>query len=206
VTKDTGAVIARISEKAWRPFSVSEKWAYAITLPGFALLTWALARVSVPLPGTPVPATLQSLSVLLAGLFLGARKGSLSQALYLGAGLAGLPVFALPGSGPAYFLGPTGGYLLGFVLAPWIVGRIAPAGVPHSLSRRLVAVVAGGTALHVCGTLWLMLVWSPGPQAALLAGSLPFLAFDLAKGIVAIALHAAGRSLGGVLAWTNRAV
>jgi hypothetical protein len=51
-----------------------------------------------------------------------------------------------------------------------------------------------------------MLVWSPGPQAALLAGSLPFLAFDLAKGIVAIALHAAGRSLGGVLAWTNRAV
>jgi biotin transport system substrate-specific component len=205
VTKDTGAVISRIPEKASRPFSVSEKWLYAIFVPGFALLTFALARVAVPLPGTPVPATLQSLSVLLAGLFLGARRGSLSQALYLGAGLLGLPVFALPGSGPAYLLGPTGGYLFGFVLAPWVVGHIAPPGVRHSLARRLMAVVAGGATLHLCGTLWLLLAWTPGPQAAIVAGSLPFLAFDLAKGVVALALHAAGRSIGGVVAWTNRA-
>jgi biotin transport system substrate-specific component len=205
VTKDSGTVISRTLEKAWHPFSVSEKWCYAISVPGFALLTWALARVAVPLPGTPVPATLQSLSVLLAGLFLGPRLGSLSQALYLGAGIAGLPVFALPGSGPAYLLGPTGGYLFGFILAPWIVGSLAGPGAPRSLSRRLAAVVAGSVAIHVCGTLWLLVAWSPGPLAALAAGSFPFLAFDLAKGIVALALHSAGRFTGRLLAWTTRA-
>jgi biotin transport system substrate-specific component len=205
VTKDTGAIISRIPEKTRGPFSVSEKWSYAILVPGFAVLTWGLARVSVPLPGTPVPATLQTLSVLLAGLLLGPRKGALSQALYLGAGALGLPVFALPGSGPAYFLGPTGGYLLGFVLAPWIAGRLARTGVVSSPARRFAAVIAAIAALHLCGTLWLLLSWSPGPREALLAGSVPFLVFDLAKGIVALALASAARSFSGLLAWTSRA-
>jgi biotin transport system substrate-specific component len=205
VTKDTGAVISRIPEKAWRPFSVSEKCAYAISVPIFALLTCALARVAVPLPGTPVPATLQSLSVLLAGLVLGPRKGALSQALYLLAGVLGLPVFALPGSGPAYFLGPTGGYLFGFVLVPWIVGRLAQPGISSTLPRRLAAVVAGTVLLHLCGTLWLLLSWSAGPREAVFAGSIPFLVFDLAKGIVALALAASARSLIGLFPWTSRA-
>src|SRR5262245_41782242 len=89
---------------------------------GFAFLTWAGARVSVPIPFTPVPATLQTLAVLLAGAFLGARAGAASQTIYIMMGIAGLPVFALPGGGPAYLLGPTGGYLAGFVAAPFIVG------------------------------------------------------------------------------------
>src|SRR5437867_320991 len=74
---------------------------------GFALLTWAGARISVPLPFTPVPGTLQVLAVLLAGAILGARAGAASQAAYVGAGMAGLPVFVLPGAGPGYLLGPT---------------------------------------------------------------------------------------------------
>jgi biotin transport system substrate-specific component len=190
VTKDTGAVISRIQEKNWRPFSVSGKWPYAISVPGFALLTWTLARIAVPLPGTPVPATLQTLSVLLAGLVLGPRMGVLSQGLYLLAGMIGLPVFALPGAGPAYFLGPTGGYLFGFVLAPWIVGRL--------LRWRIAAMVAGIAALHLCGTLWLLFSWSAGPREAIIMGSLPFLVFDLAKGVVALALAAH-------FPWTKRA-
>src|SRR5262249_33431457 len=76
----------------------------------FALVTWGAARISVPLPMTPVPGTLQTLAVLLAGAVLGRRAGAASQASYLLMGVAGLPVFALPGSGPTYLLGPTGGY------------------------------------------------------------------------------------------------
>src|SRR5262245_52763921 len=91
---------------------------------GFALLTWAGAKVAVPLPFTPVPGTLQTLAVLLAGAMLGARAGAASQMAYLVMGLAGLPVFALPGAGPAYFLGPTGGYLVGFILAAWRHGSL----------------------------------------------------------------------------------
>src|SRR6267143_5569385 len=96
----------------------------ALPVLAFAFLTWVGARISVPLPMTPVPGTLQTLAVLLAGAILGARAGALSQASYVLMGMAGLPVFALPGSGPAYLLGPTGGYLVGFVAAAFVVGSV----------------------------------------------------------------------------------
>ena len=155
---------------------------------GFALLTWAGARVSVPLPFTPVPGTLQTLAVLLAGAMLGARAGAASQMAYLVMGLAGLPVFALPGAGPAYFLGPTGGYLVGFILAAWTTG---------SLTRRLRgfgvwgaggAFLAGAISVHACGLAWLTVLMG-SPVAAWRAGMLPFLFFDLAKVMVATGVH-----------------
>ena len=161
---------------------------------GFALLTWAGARVAVPLPFTPVPGTLQTLAVLLAGGMLGARAGAASQMAYLFMGLAGLPVFALPGAGPAYFLGPTGGYLVGFVLAAWTTG---------SLTRRLrrfgvwgagAAFLAGAIGVHACGLAWLTVLMG-SPVAAWRAGILPFLLFDLAKVMVATGVHA------GYLRW-----
>jgi biotin transporter BioY len=98
------------------------EWAF-ITL--FAALTALGARVTVPLPFTPVPVTLQVLFPLLAGLLLGSKRGALSQAEYVAAGLAGLPVFAKGGSGLAYLFGPTGGYLLGFIAAAFLVGELA---------------------------------------------------------------------------------
>src|SRR5437899_7752418 len=91
---------------------------------GFALLTCAGAKITIPLPFTRVPATLQTLPVLLAGALLGARAGAASQALYVGLGIAGLPVFALPGTGPGYLLGPTGGFLVGFVVAAFVTGQV----------------------------------------------------------------------------------
>jgi len=95
-----------------------------------AALTAAAAQVSVPLPFTPVPLTLQPMVVLLGGAALGARLGMASQILYVCAGASGLPVFApsavlLPGV--LRLLGPTGGYLMSYPLAAWVTGRLAEA-------------------------------------------------------------------------------
>src|SRR2546428_10292135 len=95
-----------------------------------ALLVAAAAQVSVPLPGTPVPMTLQPLAVLLVGGLLGAPLGALSMILYLTMGAAGLPVFTptVPLVGFARLLGPTGGYLLAYPVAAWVVGRFSDPG------------------------------------------------------------------------------
>jgi len=93
---------------------------------GFSILMGLLARVSVPLPFTPVPVTGQTLGVLLAGAVLGGPRAAAAMMLYLAQGLAGLPVFSTAGpGGPAQLLGPTGGYLLSYPLAAFLVGYLA---------------------------------------------------------------------------------
>ena len=102
-------------------------------------LTTAAAQISVPLPLTTVPFTFQPMVVLLGGLALGSRLGATSQVLYLAAGIAGLPVFAasptLP-PGALRLLGPTGGYLMAYPFAAFLVGYLAERGMP-SRSRML---------------------------------------------------------------------
>src|SRR5206468_2909370 len=95
-------------------------------LVGGAVLVAAAAQVSVPLPGTPVPMTLQPMAVLLVGGLLGARLGALSMILYLAMGAAGLPVFTptVPLLGVARLFGPTGGYLLAYPIAAYAVGSL----------------------------------------------------------------------------------
>ena len=92
-----------------------------------ALLVALAAQVSIPLPGTPVPMTLQPMAVLLVGGLLGPQLGALSMILYLAMGAAGLPVFTptVPLVGVARLVGPTGGYLLAYPLAAYAVGRLA---------------------------------------------------------------------------------
>ena len=99
-------------------------------LVGGAVLVAAAAQVSVPLPGTPVPMTLQPMAVLLVGGLLGARLGALSMILYLAMGAAGLPVFTptVPLLGVARLFGPTGGYLLAYPVAAWATGWFADPG------------------------------------------------------------------------------
>ncbi len=148
----------------------------AIPIAIAAAATAVAARVAVPLPGTPVPFTLQPVAVLLAGVLLGSRAGSLSQLAYLAAGLAGLPVFAA-GGGWAYLLGPTGGYLLAFPIAAWIAGfsseRITGgAGI-------VLGSVAGLAAIHAGGLAWLAAV--SGAGEALAVGVAPFFVGDLLK-------------------------
>src|SRR5205823_2462686 len=102
-----------------------------------AALVAVAAQVSIPLPGTPVPMTLQPMAVLLVGGLLGAPLGTLSMILYLAMGAAGLPVFTptVPLPGIARLLGPTGGYLLAYPVAAWAVGALVTPGRRPGVSR-----------------------------------------------------------------------
>lgn len=154
-----------------------------------ALLVAAAAQVSVPLPGTPVPMTLQPMAVLLVGGLLGARLGALSMILYLAMGAAGLPVFTptVPLVGIARLIGPTGGYLLAYPVAAWVVGWLASPARQSEVSSRLprwaqvtVAVVAGLVLIHLGGLAQLAILTGNLSGAARLA-TWPFLLGDLIK-------------------------
>ena len=156
----------------------------------FAALIALGARIVLPLPGTPVPLTLQVPFVLLAGTLLGAWDGAAAVLLYLTLGVAGLPVFAA-GGGPAYLLGPTGGYLVGFLPAAGLAGALA--GRSGSFLRLLAAMTAGASIIYLCGAIHLGVLLGGGLQAALAAGVTPFLAVDGVKILGCAALVAAWR-------------
>ena len=120
----------------------------------FIILTTLGAFVRIPLPFTPVPITLQTLFVLLGGAFLGARLGSFAQLSYILLGVLGIPVFCNAGFGMIYILGPTGGYLLGFIFASLFIGRfIKYAG--DNLFYIFVMFCLADFMLLITGTLWL---------------------------------------------------
>lgn len=145
----------------------------------FAVLTALGAKVSLPIPGTPVPFTFQPLVVLLAGTLLGARLGAASQAAYLLAGVAGLPVFAA-GGGAAYLFGPTGGYLMTYPAAAWVAGALAGAG----LFRTLAGLLLGLAVIYLGGVAWLAVVGTVTTAVAL--GLRPFILADLVKVVLAL--------------------
>lgn len=187
--------------------AASERLARAIRVASVlfvATLTAAAAQISIPLPFTPVPLTLQPMIVLLGGAALGRRLGCYSQVLYLAAGVAGLPVFAnspfLP-QGALRLLGPTGGYLASYPFAAWIVGALAERGFDRRYRGAVSAMLAGLACIYVFGVAWLAYgarVPQPlGLRSALLAGAGPFLLADVVKIFVAAAvLPAAWRFVG----------
>jgi biotin transport system substrate-specific component len=160
---------------------------------GGSLLVALLAQARLPLPFTPVPITGQTLGVLLIGALLGARRGAASLLLYLTGGLAGLPVFTGWGSGPGHLLGATGGYLLGFVAAAYIVGWLCERGLERRFRTALVPFLAGTAVIYLCGASWLAAF--VGLQKALALGVLPFLAGDSIKLALAALLLPAGWKL-----------
>jgi biotin transport system substrate-specific component len=151
----------------------------------FTLLITLGAFVYIPLPFTPVPITMQVLFVLLAGLILGARSGTLSVLFYILAGAVGFPVFAGALGGFARILGPTGGYLLGFLISPCIVALSY-----RKLGRGLFALVfslcAGLFIIYLCGVLHLSLLLHLPLGTALQAGVYPFILGDVLKIILAL--------------------
>ena len=156
------------------------------------MLTAAAAQVSVPLPFTPVPFTLQPMIVLLGGAVLGPRLGFASQVLYLGVGITGLPVFAasplLP-QGIARLLGPTGGYLMSYPLAAFVTGVLAARGLDRRYFTSVLAMAAGLAIVFACGVAWI--AWGPssvGIGRAIAAGLVPFLPADLLKIVLAAAV------------------
>ncbi len=145
-----------------------------------AVLVAFAAQVSVPLPGTPVPMTLQPMAVLLVGGLLGARLGAFSMILYLAMGAAGLPVFTptVPLVGVARLFGPTGGYLLAYPIAAYAVGAIVAEG--GSWQRAACGVLAGLVLIHVGGLAQLAIL-TGDLSAAARFGTVPFLLGDLLK-------------------------
>jgi biotin transport system substrate-specific component len=147
----------------------------------FALLTTVGARLSVPIPGTQVPITMQTLMVTLAGALLGPYLGAASQLAYLGAGAAGLPVFAM-GGGLGYLFGPTGGYLLAYPLAAALTGLLCARGNTQRASFLRIAVAMLLASLLILALGWAQLSLINGnPQRAFELGVLPFLLGDLLK-------------------------
>jgi biotin transport system substrate-specific component len=141
---------------------------------GFTLLTALGALLYIPVPGTPVPITLQTLMVLLAGAMIGGTRGSISQALYALWGGAGIPLFASGVAGFAVLAGPTGGYIMGFVIAAAFVGVMMPRAKNIWAE---VAVFTGGTLLILlAGAFHLTIMFTGGDFGrALVIGVLPFL-------------------------------
>jgi biotin transport system substrate-specific component len=159
-----------------------------------AALTAAAGQVSVTLPFTPVPLTLQPMVVLLGGAALGSRLGLTSQALYLAAGMAGLPVFAaspiLP-QGAARLLGPTGGYLMAFPFAAFVAGWLAERGFDRRYLTSVVAMAAGLAVLFAFGVAWYAFAAQPSPvglRAAIATGLVPHLLPDIIKLFAAAAV------------------
>lgn len=153
---------------------------------GFAAALAAAAQVALPIPGTPVPVTLQPLVVVLAGLWLGPAAGAASMALYLLAGAAGLPVWAPVGlPGAARLLGPTGGYLLGMPVAAFLVGWLDARA--RSLAGRFLATTVGVMTILVGGLAQLAIL-TGSVAAAIAAGLTPFVLVDFLKaGLAALA-------------------
>jgi biotin transport system substrate-specific component len=156
-----------------------------LTIFAFTLLIVLGAFVYIPLPFTPVPITMQVFFVLLAGLMLGGRSGTMSVLLYILAGTMGFPIFAGAVGGIARILGPTGGYLLGFLLAPGIIAFLYNR-LHKGLFAMVLSLVAGVFTIYCCGMLHLALFLHIPLHKALQAGVYPFILGDTLKIILAL--------------------
>ncbi|MBE7554903.1 MAG: biotin transporter BioY [Anaerolineales bacterium] len=152
----------------------------------FSVLIALSAQIAIPLPFTPVPITMQTLTVLLTGLLLGSRLGMATLIAYLVEGGVGLPVFTQWGSGLAHLLGPTGGYLIGFVFAAGLVGFLAERGWDRRIWTTLLAMILGNLVIYAFGVTWLSTFLGVG--RAIAGGMLPFLIGDAVK--IALAMVA----------------
>ena len=176
--------------------SLAKKIALAL---GFAILIGLMAQLRFPVPWTPVPITGQTFSVLLAGILLGRWWGGVSMALYIGLGAAGLPWFTGWSGGISHLAGPTGGYLIGFVLAALFIGSFTDKYLKSRSFLRMLGLMlfANFVLIYVPGllqlNLWLNLVSDSTTTFAqtLTMGLVPFIAGDVVK-VVAAALAARG--------------
>lgn len=160
----------------------------------FAALTTVGAWISFPLPFSPVPIVLANLIALLSGAILGKWLGPLSQIVYLTMGIAGIPVFANHTAGPSVIAGPTGGYLIGYVLASFVTGLLVEY-LPHfsgsravESARLAISLTSGALVIYLTGVPWLARVAGMDIQTALVKGFYPYLPGDAVKIIVGTTL------------------
>lgn len=169
----------------WTPGTqtlVSWRW-IALALAGIALLTIS-AKIQVPF--WPVPMSLSTLGIMVVALGYGVRLGGATILGYLAVGFAGAPVFVNAGAGPAYFMGPTGGFLVGFVVGGFIIAALAERGWSRNLVTCLGALLLGNGALFACGLAYLT-AYTGSFETAVAVGLQPFLLGEALKiGIAAV--------------------
>jgi len=156
-----------------------------------AALTAIAAQIAIP--AYPVPFTLQTLVVLLVGATLGSRRGGLSLGVYALAGLAGLPVFAPKADGSHVvgfeaFVGPTAGFILGFVIAAYVIGLLAERKWSSNVLKTFVAFVVGSSIIYLVGIPALSAFAFNGDIAAAVTYMVPFMLWDVVKAVIAAGL------------------
>ena len=164
---------------------VDKRIATAALVVGFSLLTAACAQISIPLGFTPVPITGQTFAVLLTGAVLGSRAGAASQFLYLALGAVGLPFYAGGTGGWERATGATAGYLVGFVVAAYVVGYLAENRQDRRFSTSVGAFLTGNLVIYVLGVAWLMYHQSWDLATGVEKGMAPFIIGDTLKILLA---------------------
>ena len=157
----------------------------------FATLTWLGANIRIPLQ--PVPITLQTLFVALSGAILGARFGSLSQFFYVGLGAAGVPIFAGAAFGFGVIAGPTGGYLLGFLLAPVMIGHLI--GKKDALWWHALVFWFGSLTIVSLGVAHLTVFYTHDLMTSLKVGYFPFIIGDVLKIAAGVSIYRSYRAI-----------
>jgi len=146
----------------------------------FAILTGVCAKLKIEIGLIPI--TMQTFAVLLSGALLGAKRGALSQIIYLLLGLSGIPWFSR-GGGVVYLMSPTFGYILGFVFAAYIVGFLCERGFDRKIERAILTMLLGNLIIYLPGIFWLAKF--VGFEKALAVGFYPFIIGDLFKLLLA---------------------
>jgi len=192
-------IAARIDRTKYDVF----RWRYELNIPkkltlalGLACLTGLIAQIRIILPWSPVPVTGQTFAVLLAGVLLGRWWGGISLAIYAGLGIVGVPWFAGWGNGLGYLAGPTGGYIVGFILAALFLGYFTDKYIRSRSFFSMLGLMlfANFILIYTPGLLqlglWLNLVkGEPITFTTLLSlGALPFIAGDITKAVIAAAI------------------
>jgi biotin transport system substrate-specific component len=170
-------------DAAWAPDRSRRIARTALLAVAGSLLIAVCAHIRVPM--WPIPMTMQTFAVLLIGFMYGSRLGAATVALYLTEGAVGLPVFT-GGGGIAHLAGPTGGYLVGFLVAAALTGRLAEVGWSRSVPRTLLGMVLGSTVIFLFGFAWLSVLL--GAEKAFMVGVMPFLVGDTVKAALAAVL------------------
>ena len=176
------------------PRAASLAFDLALVLAGGALIALS-ARVAIPLPFSPVPITGQTFAVLLVGAALGRWRGAAAVLAYLAEGAAGLPVFAGAHTGPSALVGPTAGYLFGFVPGAWLCGYLAERGWDRTIAGTAAAMLLGNVAIFAVALPWLARYVGAANVWAL--GFWPFIPGDVVKiGLAAALLPLAWKWIG----------
>jgi biotin transport system substrate-specific component len=197
----TGLTVADIIRPSQRAFA---RWYDVALVAGGSIVIALCAQIAI---GYPVPVTGQTFGVLMVAALLGSRRGALCVLTYLAEGLVGLPVFAQGKAGLAAFLGPTGGYLVGFVLAAWLVGTLSERTWDRRVPTTIAAMVLGNVVIYACGLAWLLclthILARPLAGGILAVGLYPFILGDILKIAVAAVLLPSGWKLIRFFDWKS---